>query len=138
MKAGEIWSMELTLITGRTINQGCTKEHAKFSDEYMEHVAVCEMHPEDMRSLNINDGDNVKIVTNIGSVVVKARRSKRIRSPGVVFIPFGPWINVILPSETNGTGMPPLKGFRVIVEPTDEQVLSIRDLLLKTYGDKKK
>lgn len=137
MKAGEIKRMELTLITGRTINQGCTKEHAKLSDEYMEHVAVCEMNPEDMRRLGIDNGDNVKITTDIGSVVVKAKRSRRIRSPGIVFVPFGPWINIVLPSETDGTGMPPLKGFKVKVEPTGERALSIRDLILKTYGYKK-
>ncbi|MEM3745322.1 MAG: molybdopterin dinucleotide binding domain-containing protein [Candidatus Bathyarchaeia archaeon] len=129
--------MELTLVTGRTIGQGCTKEHAKLSDEYMANVAVCEMHPEDMRELNVKEGDNVRIMTDVGSIVVKVSGSRRIRDRGILFIPFGPWVNAILPSGTNGTGMPPLKGFRVRVEPTSEQVLNLRDLLLKTYGGKK-
>ncbi|MEM2644444.1 MAG: molybdopterin dinucleotide binding domain-containing protein [Candidatus Bathyarchaeia archaeon] len=128
--------MEFTLITGRTIEQGCTKEHAKLSEEYMMSVAVCEMNYEDMMRLNIRDGDNVKIKTEVGSVIVKVRRSRRIRRPGIIFIPFGPWINLILPSETEGTGMPPLKGFRVWVEPTEEPVSNIRELLLRNYGVK--
>lgn len=124
------------MITGRSIEQGCTKEHAKITDKYMASVTLCEMHPEDMKRLNLKDGDNIKIMTDVGSVVVKVRRSRRIRDPGIIFIPFGPWVNAILPSETGGTGMPPLKGFRVRVEPTSEPVLSLKDLIVKSYGDK--
>ncbi|MCX8171706.1 MAG: tRNA CCA-pyrophosphorylase [Candidatus Bathyarchaeota archaeon] len=129
--------MEFTLVTGRTIDQGCTKEHAKLSDEYKEYVALCEMHPEDMRRLNVKEGDNVKITTSVGSIVVKAKMSRRIRDQGIIFIPFGPWINMILPSETDGTGMPPMKGFKARVEPTEDQVLGLKDLLLKIHGGKK-
>ncbi|MEM2454320.1 MAG: molybdopterin dinucleotide binding domain-containing protein, partial [Candidatus Bathyarchaeia archaeon] len=92
--------MEFILITGRTINQGKFKEHAKITEKYMASVAVCEMHAEDMVKIGVRDGDNVKVTTVVGSVVVKAKRSKRIKTPGLVFIPFGPWVNSILPSET--------------------------------------
>ncbi|MEM1514635.1 MAG: molybdopterin dinucleotide binding domain-containing protein [Thermoproteota archaeon] len=129
--------MEFTLITGRSIDQGKYKEHAKLTEKYKASVALCEMHVEDMRKLGIRDGDNVKIITDFGFVVVTAKRSKRIRTPGIVFIPFGPWVNSILPSETEGTGMPHLKGFKVKIEPTNEPVPDIKKLLLKTYGIKK-
>jgi len=128
--------MELTLITGRTVEQGCTKEYAKISDEYMMSVTICEMNAEDMKRLGVKDGGNVKISTDVGSIVVKAVTSRRIRTPGIIFIPFGPWVNAILPADTEGTGMPPLKGFKVRVEPTDEPILTIKDLLLKIYGKK--
>ncbi|MEM2341194.1 MAG: molybdopterin dinucleotide binding domain-containing protein [Candidatus Bathyarchaeia archaeon] len=128
--------MEFTLITGRTIKQGCTKEYAKLSEEYKMSVAVCEMNQDDMKKLNIKDGDNVRITTEIGSVIVKAKRSRRIRDSGIVFIPFGPWVNTILPSETEGTGMPLLKGFKVKIEPTNEPISNLKDLLIKTYGNK--
>ncbi|MEM0049913.1 MAG: molybdopterin dinucleotide binding domain-containing protein [Candidatus Bathyarchaeia archaeon] len=129
--------MEFILITGRTINQGKFKEHAKITEKYMESVAVCEMHIDDMMKIGVRDGDNIKVITKDGSVVVKVKRSKRIKTPGVVFIPFGPWVNSILPSETEGTGMPQLKGFKVRIEPTSEPVPNIKELLLKTYGSKK-
>lgn len=125
------------MITGRSIDQGKFKEHAKVTDKYRESVAVCEMHIDDMEKLNIKDGDNIKVMTEFGSVVVRAKRSKRIRTPGIVFIPFGPWVNSILPSETEGTGMPQLKGFKVRIEPTSEPVPDVKELLLKTYGAKK-
>ena len=125
--------MDVTLITGRTINQGCSKEQGKFSEEYMRNVAVCEINAEDMNKLNIRDGDNVKVTTEVGSVIVKAKKSRRIRTSGVIFIPYGPWANAILKPETEGTGMPLLKGSKARVEPTNESVSSLRELLGKTY-----
>lgn len=129
--------MEFILITGRTVDQGKFKEHAKISEKYRASVAVCEMHTEDMKKLGIKDGDNIKVTTSVGSVIVKAKISKRIKTPGVAFIPFSPWVNSIMPSETEGTGMPHLKGFKVKIEPTSEPVQDIKELLLKTYGVKK-
>lgn len=129
-------AMEFILITGRTIDQGKSKEHAKLLEEYEASVAICEMHADDMKKLNIKDGDRVKIVSDVGSIVVRARRSKRIRTPGMVFIPFGPWVNSILPSETEGCGMPHLKGYRVNIEPTDEPLLDIKGLVQKIYVGK--
>lgn len=125
--------MDFILITGRTIDQGCSKERGKFSEEYMLNVAVCEMNAEDMDKLNIRDGDNVKVTTEVGSVIVKAKKSRRIRTPGIIFIPYGPWANAILKPETEGTGMPLLKGSKARVEPTNEPISSLRELLAKTY-----
>ena len=129
--------MEVSLVTGRTIDQGCGKEYGKLSKEYTESVAICEMNPEDMKRLKASDGDRVKVATDYGSVVVTAKKSRRIRSPGTIFIPYGPWANLILASETDGTGMPLLKGVRANVEPTDQKVLDLPDLLAQSYGQEK-
>ncbi len=99
----------------------------------MLNVAVCEMNAEDMDKLNIRDGDNVKVTTEVGSVIVKAKKSRRIRTPGIIFIPYGPWANAILKPETEGTGMPLLKGSKARVEPTNEPISSLRELLAKIY-----
>ena len=129
--------MEVSLVTGRTIDQGCGKEHGKLSKEYTESVAICEMNPEDMKSLKVHDGDRVKVATEHGSVIVTAKKSRRIRSPGTIFIPYGPWANLILASDTDGTGMPLLKGVKADIEPTDEKVLDLPDLLAQSYGQEK-
>lgn len=127
----------VSLLTGRTIDQGCGKEYGKLSKEYVENVAVCEMNSKDMEKLNIRDGDKVKVTTEFGSVTVTAKKSRRIRSPGIIFIPYGPWANLILTSDTHSTGMPLLKGVQAEVEPTDETVLSLEDLLTQCYGKEK-
>jgi len=130
--------LKVLLITGRTIDQGCSKEYGKLSEEYLDNVAICEMNPEDMKNLMISDGKRVRVSTKFGSVVVKAKKSRRIRSPGKIFIPYGPWANLILASDTDATGMPLLKGVQAEVEPTEENVLGLADLLNQSYGKAKK
>jgi len=129
--------LELSLITGRSIDQGCGKEHGKLSEEYMKSVAICQMNPEDMKKLQIREGENVKVTTRFGSVVVKAQKSRSIRSPRVIFIPYGPWASHISPPDTGGTGMPILKGIPATVEVTTEKVLDPLDLLVHSYGKEK-
>jgi formylmethanofuran dehydrogenase subunit D len=121
--------LEVTLLTGRTIDQGCGKEAGKLSEEYMENVAVCEMNTEDMKKLGIKDNSNVKVTTEFGSVVLKAKKSKRIKTSSMAFIPCGLWANQILTSNTDGTGMPLLKGVKATIESSDSKVPSIRELL---------
>ena len=128
--------LKVSLLTGRTIDQGRGKEYGKLSKEYLNSVAVCEMNSEDMKKLKIQDGDKVKVTTNLRSVVVKAKKSRRIRVPGTVFVPYGPWANLILSSNTDGTGMPLFKGVQADVEPTDEKILGLLDLIVQSYGEK--
>lgn len=129
---GSGWDLRLRVIilTGRTIDQGCGKEIGKASKEYMESVAICEMNPEDMKKLGVKDGDRVRVTTEFGSVVLTARKSRRIMPPGAVFVPYGPWANFILRSDTDGTGMPLLKGASASIERADEEVPTIKDLYL--------
>jgi formylmethanofuran dehydrogenase subunit D len=130
-------TLEFSLVTGRTIDQGCGKEHGKLSEDYANSVAFCEMSPGDMKNLKIRDGDNVKVATSFGSVVLKAKKTRRDQSPGVIFIPYGAWANLLSAPETGGTGMPLLKGIKATVERTDEKVLALPELLAKFYGKEK-
>ncbi len=126
--------LEVFLLTGRTIGQGQGKEHGKLSKKYFENVAVCQMDPEDMKRLKVKENSNVKITTKFGSIVVKVAKSMRKPHSGVVFIPYGPWANMVVNPETHGTGMPLLKGVKAWIEPTDEKVSSLPELLKKSFG----
>lgn len=125
--------LKVTLVTGRTINQGTGKEHGKLGKRYMESVAVCQIDPEDMKKLRVKEGKNVKVATAFGSVVVKAVKSLRAPHPGVVFIPYGPWANALISPETNGIGMPRFKGVPAEVEPSEEDVLNLSELLKQQF-----
>jgi len=107
----------VTLLTGRTIEQGVGKERGKTSEAYVESVSVCYVDPEDLKRLKIKEKTNVLVSTDYGSVVVKAVKSLRGPHPGVIFIPYGPWVNVVVDPETEGVGMPSLKGIPAEVEP---------------------
>jgi len=126
--------LKVTLLTGRTIEQGAGKERGKSSKEYVESVSVCFMDPEDIKKLGIKDGVNVRISTAFGSVVVKAKKSLRAPHPGVIFIPYGLWANVVVDPETHGIGMPSFKGIPATVEPApDKPVLGLEELLKTVF-----
>jgi formylmethanofuran dehydrogenase subunit D len=127
--------LKVLLLTGRTIDQGTGKEYGKLSEEYLKSVAVCEVDSDDIMSLGIKENDNIKVITDFGSVVVKAKESARDPHPMIVFIPYGPWANLVVDPKTHGTGMPSLKGLLAEIEPAlDEKVLSLPDLLKECYG----
>ncbi|MEM2921120.1 MAG: molybdopterin dinucleotide binding domain-containing protein [Candidatus Bathyarchaeia archaeon] len=127
--------LKMTLLTGRTINQGVGKELGKFSKEYEESVAVCELDPEDLKLLEINIGESILVKSEFGSVILRASESKRAPHRGVAYVPYGLWANLLTGVETAGTGMPYFKGLPVEVEPAkNEKVTSLRDLLKSLYG----
>jgi len=130
--------VKVSLLTGRTIDQGTGKEMGKLSKEYIESVVICEMDPEDMKFLGIRENNNVKVTTDFGSVVMKAVKSARAPHPKVAFIPYGPWASIIMNPKTHGTGMPSLKGIPAEIEPApEERVLTLHDLLNQYYREKK-
>jgi len=122
--------LKVSLLTGRTIDQGKGKEMGKLSKEYLESVVICQIDPKDMKFLGIKEGTNIKAITDFGSVVLRAVKSARAPHPKVAFIPYGPWASLIMNPETHGTGMPSLKGIPAEIEPApNEKVLSLQNVL---------
>jgi len=127
--------IKVILITGRSLDQGVSKELGKFSKEYMEKVAVCELDPEDLKLLGVSPGQNVKVKTKYGEVVVKATESTQAPHKGIAFIPYGPWASILMPSVTESTGMPSLKGIEATIEPaTDKEILDPEKLIKMVVG----
>lgn len=127
--------LKVTLLTGRTIEQGTTKEYGKLSDKYFESVAICEMDPHDLRELGITDNSTVKISTKFGSVIVKAKESRRGPHAKIAYMPYGIWANSIVDPQTHGTGMPTFKGFSAELEPASgEEVPTVHQLLKRAFG----
>ncbi len=125
----------VTLETGRTIEQGVGKEQGKSSKEYADSAAVCYIDPTDLERLRTKENANVLVSTKNGFVVVKAAKSRRGSHPGIAFIPYGPWANAIVETETDSTGMPTLKGTPATIEPAPNlQVSSLKVLLKEQFG----
>lgn len=126
--------LQVTLLSGRTIDQGTTKERSKLSNEYRESVAICEIDPDDLKELDVKENSNVRVTTKQGSVVVKAKKSKRGPHPKIVYMPYGIWANIIVNPRTHGTGMPSFKGIPAEIQPAPtENVPSVPQLLRQTY-----
>ncbi|MEM3737644.1 MAG: molybdopterin dinucleotide binding domain-containing protein [Candidatus Bathyarchaeia archaeon] len=126
--------LRLILVTGVSVAEAKGKEHGKLSREYKDGVALCEMDERDMKALGVEPGQNVRVTSKYGSIVVKVSKMKE-PNPGIIFIPTGAWANQLIGAETYCSGMPDFKGVEVEVEaaPT-EPVLDLRDLLKATYG----
>lgn len=127
--------LRVTLLTGRTIEQGVGKEQGKSSHEYFNACSMVYMDGGDMKLLGIRNGENVLVTTLNGSIVLKAVKYLRASTPGLIYIPYGPWANVIVSDETTSIGTPTFKGTPAEVEPApDKSVLTLEDLLLEQFG----
>lgn len=127
--------LKVILLTGRTIDQGVGKECGKASKDYFEAVAICYIDPEDMKRLGIKDNVNARVSTDFGSVVIRAAKSPMTPHPGVIFMPYGAWANVVVDPKTDSIGMPSFKGIPAEIVPAPEEtVLSLRELLRESFG----
>ncbi len=128
---GERGIKSLILITGRTIQQGMSMESdGKYSEKYYRSVAVIELNPAVIQELGISD--RVRVKSCYGEVVVSVKPSKDL-PVDKAFIPLGPWANAVVDYSTESIGMPNFKSTVVTIEPVDEPVTSLKDLL-ERYG----
>ena len=123
--------MKLTLITGRTLAQGRSVED-KLTARYKDEVSTVFLDRGDMGKIGVKDGELVKVSTDIGEAILKARAS-RLGQEGIAFIPMGPYANLLLPCETEGSGMPSLKNVEAEISKTTGEVLELKDIL-QIYG----
>jgi len=122
--------MRVTLISGRTANQGIGLEEGKLSKKYTESVNHVQICPEDAEKMSLQPSSNVKVTTDYGSVTVRWAADKGLDS-GMVFFPYGPWANQVYASSTGSTGMPIMKGIPAKIEPSKEKVNTIEEIVEK-------
>jgi formylmethanofuran dehydrogenase subunit D len=120
------------LNTGRTVPQGTAVEH-KGSDAYRAVASACFLNPVDMMMLGIENGARVRIASPTGHVVLIAHSAEGV-TRSEIFVTIGPYANHIISSETHGTGMPDFKSQSVDVEPTEEPIMSVGELMEQIGG----
>ncbi len=118
--------MKAIMISGRTLAQGAGCE-CKMSPDFLKAVSLCHLSKEDYSSLELSEGKNVLLKNEFGQAVLTPKVDAGLRQ-GMVFIPMGPWANVLVGTDTGGCGTPHFKGVEVDVEATNAPVLDIRDL----------
>lgn len=120
--------IDVTIISGRTAEQGAGLEEGKTSERYAKSTSLIELSPPDADALGIDEGGTVKVTTPHGAVVVYTKRSEGLEE-GLSFFPYGPWANQVFGAATYGTGMPLYKGVEAEIEPSGEAVPSLGDLV---------
>ncbi len=103
-----------TLITGRTTKQGTSIHLGKDAKEFVDEISTLQMNAKDIEALRLQEGDQVRLRTPHGSTVVKFKKGDIPQ--GLVFIAYGGFINSLVGTDTQGTGMPNTKGIEVEVE----------------------
>ena len=122
--------MTVTLISGRTTKQGIGLEEGKLSKNYTESVNRIQINPDDADKMKLNKEDHVKVVTDHGSITVNWEPEKGLARESV-FFPYGPWANQVYASSTNSTGMPIMKGIPATIEPCNEKVPTLEEIVEK-------
>lgn len=104
------------LIPGRTSKQGTTLNEGKYTEGYRTEINTLKMNPDDMQRLGIEEGEQVRMWNEYGSVVVPCSTGKDELPPGLLFISYGDKSSQLMPGETHGSGMPDSKGLDVQIE----------------------
>lgn len=125
--------MRVILNTGRTVWQGQAIECGKDLPMFVNAAAICNINKDVLDELGIKHGDNVKIVSEYGDVIVKAVEAKEELPKGMVYVPMGPWANRVIRPNTDSTATPSFKNVPVELTPTEEPVLDM-PTLMKVYG----
>ena len=130
-------TINVNLISGRSIQQGVAIEGGKEKPAYRTAAGIIELDPSDLKKLGAWKNTNVKVTSDFGSVIVKATETSQGPHPGLGFIPMGPWANAIIDPNTYSTGMPTFKGVPVKVEVAiNEPILLGIELVQKLCGVK--
>ena len=130
-------TIQLNLISGRSIQQGVAIEGGKEKPLYRTAAGIIELDPSDIKKLGAWKNTNVRVTSEYGNVIVKAIETTQGPHPGVGFIPMGPWANSIIDPNTYSTGMPTFKGTPVKVEVAmNEPILLGIELVQKLCGVK--
>ena len=124
--------MTFVLITGRTIVQGSFVERKSHPD-YEREASALDMNPVDMLEHDLEEGSTVLVSSDAGKVVLRARQSALLRR-GELFVCLGPYANHLIDPGTRGTGMPDFKTTAVSIEPTDDPVPGVAELMRQCGG----
>ena len=99
------------MISGRTLAQGVGCE-SKMSQEYFQAASTCSLSESDYKELKQTEGKNILVRNRFGEIVLSSRIDSGLPQ-GLIFIPYGPWANVLTGSDTGGCGRPQFKGSKL-------------------------
>lgn len=102
------------LIPGRTSKQGQQINVGKDEDAYVAMTTTLTVHADDLAECGWAAGDGVRVRSESGEAEFRVQPGNIPR--GMLFVPYGPPTCRLMPTETDGTGMPTSKGWDVEVE----------------------
>lgn len=126
--------MNIIINTGTSIIQAYyEKKGSTLKDEYRQATAVAFMDPRDMEKLSLKPRDKINVKSEWGEVTIYVDKSHDAPHEGMIFIPKGPWANIVISPETYCCNIPTFKGVPATIRKTGDEVLLVADLMRKTY-----
>lgn len=127
--------MKTIINTGTSVIQAFyEKKGSTLKDEYRQSAAVAFMDINDMQKMKLKPRDKIKVKSQWGEVVLYVDKSHDTPHEGMIFIPKGPWANIVISPETYCCNIPTYKGIPAEIEKTDEEVLLVAQLMNRTYN----
>jgi len=126
--------MEMILNTIRLIKYDQGREFS-FGDDLSlkENLAIGLLNPKDFKKLNLSSDSNIKIISQFGEVIVKAKPDELEEVPlNIINLPISIWANQLTGIEHNELL---LKNIKVNVEATTEQILDFNEILTLIKGN---
>jgi formylmethanofuran dehydrogenase subunit D len=128
-------NMRVIINTGTSIIQAFyEKKGSTLKDEYRQATAVAFMDKRDMQKLSLKSRDKIDVETQWGKVTLYVDVSHDAPHEGMIFIPKGPWANVVISPETYCCNVPTFKGIPAEISKSDKQVLLVSQLMNKVYN----
>ena len=126
--------LDVIINTGSSIIQAFyEKKGSTLKDEYRQATAVAFMDPEDMILLDLEVRDKIDVITQWGEVTLYVDKSHDVPHKGMIFIPKGPWVNIVVSPETYCCNIPTFKGIKAKIRKSEKEVLLVADLMRDTY-----
>jgi formylmethanofuran dehydrogenase subunit D len=125
--------LEVQLCNARSIEQNKMMVEEPGPKSYVDSTAVILLSKEDMGGRGIKNGDNVKVTTKFGTVVVSAYETDETKK-GLALMPNGPWFNSITDPDMDVTGNNSCYVLNASIETTKEEVLDTEKLFEKLLG----
>lgn len=127
--------MKVIINTGTSVIQAFyEKKGSTLKDDYRQATAVAFMDLNDMEKLSLKPRDKIKVKSKWGEVVIYVDKSHDMPHEGMIFIPRGPWANIVISPETYCCNIPTYKGIPAEITKTDEEVLLVSQLMNKVYN----
>jgi formylmethanofuran dehydrogenase subunit D len=124
--------MQLILNTVRKIDNDQTKEFAFGNKTSLEEkLAVAFLNPKNMKELKLLKNNNIKIMNEAGSIIVKAFEDENVPD-GSILLPVSIWANQLTKVMNDDLVF---KNIIVKVESTDESITGFEDIITKIKSD---
>lgn len=110
------------------------KKGSTLKDEYRKSAAVAFMDKRDMQKLNLKPHDKIDVISKWGEVTIYVDISHDNPHEGMIFIPKGPWANIVISPETYCCNVPTYKAVEGKIRKSEKEVLLIADLMKLQYA----